>query len=145
MKQCGRCGQVKLLDLFATRTKSSDGKSNWCKVCFNQYDRERYVNGDKARKDKNRADRIEIIRSKLWKVLLESKCQECGNTDPEVLEFDHRDQTTKEFNVSEMLRSYSWSNIEVEISKCNILCANCHRKRTIKQLGFWRGRQMGVA
>jgi hypothetical protein len=62
--------------------------------------------------------------------LLGGKCKECGIADPRVLQFHHRDPAQKKFNLTvERLtssREYSWSDIEVEIMKCDLLCANCH-------------------
>lgn len=144
MKKCSRCGETKEYQLFAKRSKAKDGYAVWCKECFKAYDRERYINGDKERKDRNRASRLSVVRSELWKFLKNSKCKACGNSDPEVLEFDHREQSEKNHNISEMLRDYSWSTILEEIKKCDVLCANCHRKRTIKQLGLWRGLQENI-
>jgi len=54
-----------------------------------------------------------------------------------VLEFDHRDQSTKRMPVSEMMRDYAWQQIALEIEKCDVRCANDHRRRTARQLG-WR-------
>ena len=31
---------------------------------------------------------------------------------------------------------YSWNAILVEIAKCDIRCANCHRRRTASQYGW---------
>lgn len=138
-KICGRCKRSVSLELFNKRAKSRDGLSSWCRPCYSEYDRERYQNGDKARKEKNKADRLEAVRSYLWELFSNSKCFDCGNRDPEVMEFDHRDPSQKSFTISHMLRSYSLKRIQAEIAKCDIVCANCHRKRTIQQFGTWRG------
>lgn len=143
MKTCSRCNIDKTVDLFNRRSKAKDGLSVWCKQCFADYDRERYQTVDKERKDRNRHAQAERKRSLMWEILTTSECKNCGNTDPEVLEFDHREQVGKSFHVSEMMYSYSWESILAEIAKCDVLCANCHRKRTIKQLGFWRGNMSG--
>ncbi len=82
---------------------------------------------------------ITNIKKRISKFVLDykinGKCYDCGlrGVDyPEVLEFDHlRD---KEFNVSEY--SYTTSSInkvKKEISKCDLVCANCHRIRTAKR------------
>lgn len=139
---CTRCNKKKTVDLFNKRSKAKDGLSVWCKQCFADYDRERYQTVDKERKDRNRKAQAERKQNLLWEILTTSECNNCGNADPEVLEFDHRDGADKKFNVSEMMYSHSWESILKEIAKCDILCANCHRKRTIKQFGFWRGSQI---
>lgn len=137
MKICSRCSKNKLLTEFRKQTRSKDGLTVWCKSCFAEYDRERYQSGDRARKEQNKAN-IETKRQIfIWNILLESKCKVCGEDDPLVLEFDHRDPETKAYNISEMLR-LSEAKISEEVAKCDVLCANCHRRKTAQQFGFWR-------
>jgi hypothetical protein len=63
-------------------------------------------------------------------------CVDCGETDPVVLEFDHlRD---KEFNVSQRLEYRNWQKVLEEIEKCDVVCANCHRRRTLTRRGALR-------
>lgn len=53
-------------------------------------------------------------------------CARCGEDDPRLLDFHHRDRTTKKF----CIRHCGGRSLEVifrEIRKCDILCANCHR------------------
>jgi hypothetical protein len=53
-----------------------------------------------------------------------------------VLEFDHlRD---KLFSIGNKLSSRSWKSILAEIEKCDVVCANCHRRRTGRRKGFLR-------
>lgn len=86
-------------------------------------------------------------RSK-WKAALKAKtqkyimgylashpCVDCGEDDPIVLEFDHRDRSTKSRNVSELIQwGSSRKKLDAEIAKCDVVCANCHRRRTHKQI-----------
>lgn len=71
-------------------------------------------------------------------------CEECGIDDIRVLEFDHTDPKQKEFSISQSVSlNHNWDKVLTEISKCRILCANCHK---IEQLfskngtkhRFWR-------
>lgn len=60
-------------------------------------------------------------------------CVDCGETDVIVLEFDHV-RGEKRLDVSRMVNSaVSVSTINTEISKCEVRCANCHRRKTYKQ------------
>ena len=75
------------------------------------------------------------IREKLLVFLSMKSCLDCGEKDPVVLDFDHRDQSTKFKSISQMLSGhYSWNSLMKEIEKCEIRCANCHRRRTYIQL-----------
>lgn len=57
-------------------------------------------------------------------------CQACSERHPACLDFHHRDPSQKELEVSKIVHLHGWSKerIEAEIAKCDILCANCHRK-----------------
>lgn len=75
------------------------------------------------------------IRAKLFDFLSTRSCVDCGEKDPVVLEFDHRERKNKFKIIARMLSGhYSWLSIEREIEKCDIRCANCHRRRTYVQL-----------
>jgi hypothetical protein len=55
---------------------------------------------------------------------------DCGLAFPPcAMDFDHRDPSTKEFNVGSMMR-WSKKKIQEEIDKCDLVCSNCHRVRT---------------
>ena len=67
------------------------------------------------------------------KYLATHTCIDCGASDPIVLEFDHlRD---KSFSIGSVLPRNSWQSILDEIAKCEVVCANCHRKRTAFRRG----------
>ena len=54
-------------------------------------------------------------------------CHNCGEKDPCCLDFHHRDPEMKSFNVGSTC-NVSQKALESEIEKCDIVCANCHRK-----------------
>jgi hypothetical protein len=61
---------------------------------------------------------------------------DCGEPDPVVLEFDHlRD---KSFAIGQALTRKSWQSILDEIEKCEVVGANCHRRRTAERRGSLR-------
>jgi hypothetical protein len=61
-----------------------------------------------------------------------------------VFDFDHRDPTVKRFAISSMRSSVSFEALREEMSKCDLVCANCHRLRTKKQfdLGVLTGTRL---
>lgn len=56
-------------------------------------------------------------------------CSRCGENHPACIEFHHVDKAEKEYNISQMgISGFSRERILEEMSKCIILCSNCHRK-----------------
>lgn len=140
MKICTKCSQSKSVQDFPARSASSDGLSSWCKECFSLHAREKYKNSEdeRDRKTRNREKIIETNRVNLKNYLSDKSCLRCGNSDWRVLEFDHREPENKHSEIGSVLWRWGWARILVEISKCDILCANCHRIRTQEQFGYWR-------
>lgn len=57
-------------------------------------------------------------------------CAKCGITDEWCLDFHHRNPAEKDRAVSRTFNNPNWSvkRIMAEIDKCDVLCANCHRR-----------------
>lgn len=69
--------------------------------------------------------------------LLNNPCVDCGEKDIVVLEFDHQDRTLKTAHVSSLVRARSSLElVKSEIEKCQVRCANCHRRITAKQFNW---------
>lgn len=75
-----------------------------------------------------RAERAAVTRR--IRELKSAPCTDCGGTfDPVCMDFDHRPGEEKIDCVS----SLAWMGLDAvlaEISKCDLVCANCHRLRT---------------
>lgn len=57
------------------------------------------------------------------------KCVICGySRDIKALDFHHINESNKEFGLSDRGMTRSWEKIKVEVDKCVLLCANCHRE-----------------
>ena len=133
MRTCADCNTDKPLDEFATRSAK-------CKPCHNLYTRQHYADNkqyylDKAAK-RNQEQR-DVNRAWLGEYLATHPCLDCGISDIRVLEFDHRDRSTKIANVSEMVSKQSLQRVKDEVSKCDVRCANCHRIRTGEQFSWY--------
>lgn len=64
--------------------------------------------------------------------LEEGPCADCGQTfDPVCMDFDHRPNEPKVKSIARMIGDgHSMATIRLEIEKCDLVCANCHRIRT---------------
>lgn len=64
-------------------------------------------------------------------------CRDCGESDPVVLDFDHLPGFAKRFEIARAVgaSTRSWASILAEIEKCEVVCANCHRRRTARRAG----------
>lgn len=114
-------------------------KQSMCKDCTREYNRKYHSNRSKEsleRKQQLQVDRREKICIKIYEYLSKHCCEMCGIDDPVVLEFDHIDQDTKTFTIADA-KGKSWARIIEEIKKCRVLCCNCHRRHTAKQLGWY--------
>ncbi len=87
--------------------------------------REDYKESQSETKIRIRKERREWFQG-LKKTL---KCNRCPESDWRVLDFHHKDPSEKELEVSNMTSGRaSKEKILAEIAKCEVLCANCHRK-----------------
>lgn len=148
MKQCKKCLEFKSISDFYyvghTRKDGSKGTVNECKVCCRLYRRNRKEvnriqmkewrsnNIEQNRKLNTKSRNSNFIKNKnIVQRLKENPCIDCRLVFPLVaMDFDHRDNTQKLFQVSNSLRSRSTKTILNEISKCDLVCSNCHRLRT---------------
>jgi hypothetical protein len=131
MKRCGRCGELKSVEDFAWRRKAQGQRQTYCRRCQAAYNRDHYLANKRLYVDRARA-RKDALRVERTAFLLDyfssHPCVDCGEHDPLVLEFDH--QGGKLFDIGTALPCNSWGSILAEIDKCEVVCANCHRRRT---------------
>ena len=98
----------------------------------------RYMNSEKG-KAKTKEYNLRYVRSnpaKFFADISKAKpCMDCGGRFPcEVMEYDHRPGTDKVGDVAVMCRrKRSVKLIQDEINKCDLVCANCHRIRTLNR------------
>ena len=70
-----------------------------------------------------------IRRKRMLVDMLGGACQKCGyNFYLGALEFHHRDPATKKMDFSSSNLTLAWDTLVEEITKCDLLCANCHRE-----------------
>lgn len=134
-KVCSKCGHPKDLGEFYTNSSKRDGHGYHCRSCHKAYRDQHYLanKGDYVdRAVKRRAQRRAFIRS-----LKERPCADCGQTFPPcVMDFDHLPDAEKLFNISSNhALDVSKACLLNEVSKCVVVCANCHRLRTYRRRG----------
>lgn len=67
--------------------------------------------------------------------LLGGKCSICGyNKCIDALEFHHKNPNEKEFKIGSG-NTMSWKEYKNEVSKCMLVCSNCH-KEIHSKLGY---------
>jgi pimeloyl-ACP methyl ester carboxylesterase len=138
LKNCCTCRRPLPLTEFNKRRAAKDGLQSRCRDCSRQwYARNRVAH--KANVARRNARHRRSMHEKLATYLAEHPCVDCGETDLRCLEFDHRDRATKTANIARLLQNFSsWAVILAEIEKCDVRCANCHRRRTSSQFSTWR-------
>jgi hypothetical protein len=126
--RCSTCGELRPPSMFS---KHRSGLSASCKLCRRAYARRHY--------EANRAEYIARARAatdrrrdenalKLLAYFACHPCVDCAESDPVVLQFDHRQD--KEQDISRLLSlGAPWSLIVDEVRRCEVRCANCHRRR----------------
>ncbi len=140
-KVCTKCSCRKNLSLFPAREKSKDGHASWCRACFKVNWENRYYENHSHYRNSHNKSRNQIREQnarKIFEYLMKHPCLSCGESDPIVLEFDHRDSFDKTENISNLINHSSWKRIESEIQKCDVLCANCHRRKSAAQFNYKR-------
>lgn len=75
-------------------------------------------------------DRREGVKALLQEIKATKSCIECGESHPACLDFHHRDRSEKVITISKGVTSNRLTKQKLldEITKCDVLCANCHRK-----------------
>lgn len=137
-KQCCTCGIEQPLSCYNRRRAAHDGLQSRCRSCSQQWYR---ANSEAHRVNVRRNSAAMIARNKalLAAYLLEHPCVDCGERDVRCLELDHRVDSGKLTEVGRLLgNAVSWSRILAEIDKCDVRCANCHRRVTVERGGYWR-------
>ena len=105
-----------------------------CRSCRAAYKQEHYA-AHRVRYVAQARERKRVVAEERMRFLLRyfraHPCLDCDEADPLVLEFDHRGD--KAFDIGQALPYRAWEAILEEIAKCDVVCANCHRRRTARR------------
>ena len=143
MKICCRCKTGKSEQKFGKNKNNSDGLQRYCKECKKKIARSWYMGaGRKLHLEcvtRNNHKYRKILRDFVWDYLKQHPCKMCGETDPVVLEFDHLGISKKENDISKLICNSTNKNVLLkEIEKCQVLCSNCHKRKTAKDFNQWK-------
>ncbi len=136
-KLCIKCNSVKSTNEF--------NKNKWKKDCLQQYCRDCHLSVVSSQRTHREAflKRLQrynerkrnVTRRLVFDYLQVHPCVDCGEPDVIVLDFDH--QRDKKYTISQLIVSNKeWSQILNEIEKCEVRCANCHRRKTAEKFGW---------
>jgi|HubBroStandDraft_4_1064222.scaffolds.fasta_scaffold153816_2 hypothetical protein len=145
MKKCPKCQQLLAAEMFS---RNRVRLSSYCRACQSEYCKAHYRRNARLhnfRRGVNMARYKERNRQLIREYLARHPCVDCGNAAPRVLEFDHV-RGKKEMHISSLVqRGCAWGRIVGEIAKCEVRCANCHRRRTVETLRWPHAIDRGVA
>lgn len=140
-KICPNCQSNLNLDEFNWKIKNIK-RASYCKNCSRAYIKNHYDNNRSyyLKKAKRRGKELKRqLHEYLFNYLSKSECVDCGEKDILVLEFDHREKIEKSYNISHIHRnSMTLDTLISEIEKCDVRCANCHRRKTEKEISSWK-------
>jgi hypothetical protein len=127
----------------ANTKHTSDGRA--CRTCHRERSRKKYAASGAAGRAKAAAYGREIRRrrdpkylaarlarrekARQWLATQKFACIKCGESNAACLDFHHRDPKEKDFQIGyAVCTERKRQRVLMEIAKCEVLCANCHRK-----------------
>lgn len=146
MKRCTKCKVKQEDSAFRWRSKENRARYSHYKTCERIIQKGYYEKAKQSeaglemlrqRRRRNTLAKYQRARKFVYEYLKTHPCVDCGESDIFTLEFDHlRD---KRFGVAYMVsKNYSVKAIASEIEKCEIRCANCHKRKTAKEQGWYK-------
>lgn len=121
MKTCTVCTTLKPLGKYYKQSKSHDGVQSRCKDCSKESQKKYRVSS----RGRSRTGR-RVMWNKIFKEKGGRFCMRCGITHlAPIFDLHHRNPEEKEFSVGRGVKN--WEAVKKEITKCDLLCANCHR------------------
>lgn len=107
-KRCSRCKQFQLLKEYSVDRRGPGLYASYCKPCY-------------------RSRHIELKQKCVDH--MGGTCFDCKNSFEYFLyDLHHIDPTKKDFAFGKM-KIRDWDKLKIELDKCVLLCAHCHRKR----------------
>ena len=129
---CRRCGEVQPVSSF--HHSSQRGRQAWCKSCRKEYDASYWqkTRDERVRFRKRRQAELESWHRRLKET---TPCADCGgHFHHAAMHFDHVPGHLKHREVSTLVHQGARRAAMHEITKCELVCANCHAVRTYERV-----------
>lgn len=105
---------------------SDDVRERWDELSVDQRWHYRNTEWNTERTLRRRAE----LRTWLNALKADSGCARCSESDSACLDFHHTDPEEKDDAVTKLVTAgYGKDRLQTEVRKCEVLCANCHRKQ----------------
>jgi hypothetical protein len=123
------CGQSKPSAEFH---RSLTGQFSYCRDCRCAYDRRYYAEFGKSARLLRKRARREAARAWMDSLKEGRPCADCAELfPPYVMHWDHLPGHRKVAAIGSMVGSWKRDTILDELTKCELVCANCHVMRTV--------------
>jgi hypothetical protein len=141
MRACTKCGSAQPLAQFPPVRRGKPQRQTWCRACFAVANAANYAKNRKREKARLIAQviaRRELVRRNIVMYLSAHPCVDCAESDIVVLEFDHRGDDKVADVATYGSGGRTWERVLEEIRKCDVRCANCHRRVTARRVAARR-------
>lgn len=129
-RACVACRKTQPAGAFLAAPGFARGRMEECKSCYGAR-----VARSVGKSSLSRAQLVAMVQT-----AKSLPCSDCGSEYPgPCMEFDHvPDRGEKMFSLSRLPPSVDEEAVRREVAKCDLLCANCHRLRTVERGGVKR-------
>lgn len=125
---CNECSQDKDESELCKNKSKECGYNPICKVCQRKKSKAHYA-ANRTYYIQKAKIRCNDLRQWINEYKSSLKCEICGECHPACIDFHHKDSSKKDFEISKAVaKGFTKERVLEEIEKCQILCANCHRK-----------------
>lgn len=135
MKTCPKCNAEKDNEDFAWKDQKLNKRFHHCRLCQSKISK-RHYHQNKSEYRKRNIQTTRITHEYIFNLKAQTACADCGlKYHPVVMDFDHLPEYVKRDHISSLARNRTLAVVKAEIAKCEIVCANCHRMRTLHRAG----------
>lgn len=116
------------------KNRYSKIQSEWARI-RNSCTKEEFQNWRKEKHKANLRSRYKKNKKYINEYKIKNPCQICGEDNIHCIEFHHKNEEEKDFNIYSVGKSCSIKKLQKEINKCIVVCKNCHIKIHYEEMG----------